>query len=942
MSLCCQQDDRRDAVRRTKGLNGLDYVEVTNDQLTLTAYFLGKLPPELAPAEPSGLDLSKTNLPPEVRERKFGLEQYLRLEGGTRVRDIQIKSVTAVAYRDPEKDDYLEVVLDKYGDFSTYTLGLVGVKNIDPRYDHVDFNFKINCPSDLDCVPVCECEPQTLIEPEIDYLAKDYASFRQLILDRLALLVPDWKERHVPDLGIALIEVLAYTGDYLSYFQDAVATEAYLDTARERISVRRHARLVDYRLHEGCNARAWVCVETDSDFALDPADACFITGIEDSQLASKIILKWDDLSNVIAKSYEVFEPLPLGGASQLQFYAAHSEIHFYTWGEKECCLERGSTSATLVDGTVKREPPSPVQPELKINDRQSARKQKLRLKPGDVLIFEEVLGPITGNPADADPARRHAVRLTKVTSSQDRLFKQPILEIEWAAEDALPFPFCISAIGEAPDCKYLENISVARGNVVLVDHGRKVGPEDLGEVPTLRTKAICECADHPGDIQIISGPFPAQLAKLPLTFSEQLSADDPVKSKWTPAVSLLKQDVREALPQLKLQSTPTVYSSDAEKAVPIFDFSQWRDPTKLIAELHDPAKLRGQAVRARLPKATVDAFDHAKDDATAGGLLGQALPQLLQAWLPRYDLLASESDDAHFVVEMDNDGVAHLRFGDGELGRQPEAGSAFFATYRVGNGTAGNVGAETISRLVLKNTTLSGVSITVRNPLPAQGGTDAERMAEAKLFAPHDLRDTKKIQRAIVAADYETIAERNAKIQNASAELAWTGSWYEADVAVDPLGSENAEESLLAEIEGYLHAYRRMGHDLRVLPAHYVPLDLKLEVCALPHYQRAHVKAALLDVFSNRILSGDRSGFFHPDKLTFGEGIFLSKIVATAQAVPGVASVEVKKFQRWGESANHEIENGVLPLRVNEVAQLDNDPNYPEHGKLEIQVGGGR
>ena len=107
------------------------------------------------------------------------------------------------------------------------------MEHIDPRYDHVDFSFKIDCPSDLDCAPACACEPAVLDEPEINYLAKDYASFRQLILDRLALLIPAWKERHVPDLGIALVELLAYAGDYLSYYQDAVATEAYLDTARE-------------------------------------------------------------------------------------------------------------------------------------------------------------------------------------------------------------------------------------------------------------------------------------------------------------------------------------------------------------------------------------------------------------------------------------------------------------------------------------------------------------------------------------------------------------------------------------------------------------------------------------------------------------------------------------------------------------------------------------
>src|SRR5687767_424738 len=233
MSLCCQQDDRRDAVRRKKDWNGLDYIEVDDTQLTLRVYFLGKLPPEL-------------------RENKPGIERFLRIEGGTRVTDIRILDADPEVDPDPEKDDFLHLRLDKYGDFSTYTLRLVDVANVDPHYDHLDFSFKINCPSDLDCAPACACQPTLFPEPEINYLAKDYASFRQLIFDRLALLIPQWKERHVPDLGVALVELLAYTGDYLSYYQDAVATEAYLDTARQRISIRRHARLVNYSLLEGC------------------------------------------------------------------------------------------------------------------------------------------------------------------------------------------------------------------------------------------------------------------------------------------------------------------------------------------------------------------------------------------------------------------------------------------------------------------------------------------------------------------------------------------------------------------------------------------------------------------------------------------------------------------------------------------------------------------
>ena len=75
--------------------------------------------------------------------------------------------------------------------------------------------------------------------------------------------MPQWQERNPADLGVALVELLAYVGDHLSYQQDAVATEAYLGTARRRVSVRRHARLVDYPMHDGCNARAWVQVQVE-------------------------------------------------------------------------------------------------------------------------------------------------------------------------------------------------------------------------------------------------------------------------------------------------------------------------------------------------------------------------------------------------------------------------------------------------------------------------------------------------------------------------------------------------------------------------------------------------------------------------------------------------------------------------------------------------------
>src|SRR6185369_9764573 len=135
-----------------------------------------------------------------------------------------------------------------------------------------------------------------------NYLAKDYASFRQLLLDRLALIMPEWQERHAPDVGIVLLEILAYVGDYLSYYQDAVATEAYLNTARQRISVRRHARLVDYSMHEGCNARAAVAIEVTEDHVLPLSGAAFITRYPGAPDAG-VVVTWLDLLYVNPGSY---------------------------------------------------------------------------------------------------------------------------------------------------------------------------------------------------------------------------------------------------------------------------------------------------------------------------------------------------------------------------------------------------------------------------------------------------------------------------------------------------------------------------------------------------------------------------------------------------------------------------------------------------------------
>ena len=306
----------------------------------------------------------------------------VKIEGGTRIRNIQVNWVAAASNPpatviNPERGYFtslpnatqiLLVRTNSHGDHSTYALKLVhSVQNaddlpplgFDPRLCEVQFSFKVECFSPFDCAPVNVCPQPTRARPQINYLAKDYPSFRTLILDRLAQLLPSWTATSAADPGITLAELLAYVGDYLSYQQDTVATEAYLDTARKRASLRRHALLVDYRVSDGCNARTGRDIRNGDAVPLSQQGTRFYTrvpGLPPVLTAGSRNLQLADESDA-----QVFGPM-----ADATLYTAHNAMKFYTWSDGRCCLPIGAVAATLADHF----------PNLKV---------------GDVLIFQEVL-----------------------------------------------------------------------------------------------------------------------------------------------------------------------------------------------------------------------------------------------------------------------------------------------------------------------------------------------------------------------------------------------------------------------------------------------------------------------------------------------------------------------------------------------------------------------
>jgi predicted phage baseplate assembly protein len=335
------------------------------------------------------------------------------------------------------------------------------------------------------------------------------------------------------------------------------------------------------------------------------------------------------------------------------------------------------------------------------------------------------------------------------------------------------------------------------------------------------------------------------------------------------------------------------------------------------------------------PAATAFAF------SAADALPALQLSDSDELWLARKDLLASDRFAAEFVVEMERDGVAYLRFGDDVLGRRPLPGTEFALTYRIGNGPAGNLGAEALRHIVVTSAILPKGSITgVRNPLPARGGEDAEAMEEVRQFAPQAFR---KQERAVTEADWAEVAQRFPGVQKAAARFRWTGSWYTVFVTVDRVGGVTAarDERFKTALRAHLEKYRVAGYDLEITDPVYVPLDLLLLVCVKPGYFRSDVLTALRRVFGRQEHADGTRGFFHPDAFTFGQSLFLSRVYAAAMTVAGVASVEVKRFQRWGRAENNELANAAITAAPLEILRLDNDPNFPENGKIEFELHGG-
>jgi hypothetical protein len=803
----CGTDLRRAAIlaRQADGVDvtGIDHIVVNADQRSLEVFFIGAEPPS---------------------ELTTGTTELFTIEGGRRV----VVRVVGVGST-PGTPSSLHLELSGPGDFSDYVLEIRqppgSLTTLDESFRRCVFNFKVQCPSRFDCRP-----PAPQVEPpppgiEVDYLAKDYASFRQALVDLIPRLSPQWTERLAADFGMTVLELLAYVGDQLSYYQDAVANEAYLETARQRVSVRRHARLVDYHMHDGASARALVFFQlapgTTVEIAEDDQPLRLLTKIAAPIGATPpgtVIAEGQDLQ-ARQLTDAVFETFSHG-----RLDARLNAVPLHDWAGSGCRLPIGAVSADL---------------QADLTD---------LLRPGDLLLLEELADPDTHDTTMADPSHRQVVRLTSVDLVHDNLAEPDLTRVAWDPADGLRFPLAIGAVGSVV-------LAVARGNLLLADHGA----------------TVTETGRSPDPLESGGRAARFTLERGPLSFR-------PSTPDAGPAVLLEQVDPHGATPQVTPRS-----------------------------EAHE--------------------------------------------WAAVPTLLGSTAFERRVAVETRDDGRAQLRFGYKGVGMGVDLDASFDVEYRVGIGAEGNVGADAIRHVVDRapgDGSLDGVVEEVRNPLPAWGGVEPESTDAVRVAAPAAFRATQ--DRAVTEKDYAEIAERHPQVRKAVAWFRWTGSWRTVFISIDPAGRHELDPEDAATITTFVEGFAQVGYDVEVVAATQVPLALTLLICVEPDHFRAEVERAVRSRLTAGVRPSGAFGFFHPDRLTFGQPLHLSRLYAEVAEIDGVESVEAIRFGRLaddepeagGEQSRVNRDRGLVPIGPREIARLDDDRDFPENGILTLTLKGGR
>ncbi|MEO8454457.1 MAG: putative baseplate assembly protein [Sphingomicrobium sp.] len=809
-----------------------------------------------------------------------------------------------------------------------------------------------------DCCEGVEAQtPQAIDNPgelsRISYRVGDHAQFRASLQAALSssdfALVPGTASplaslltRDDSDFTIGLIDAFACSADLLTFYQERIASESYLRTAVERVSVQEMGKLVGYELKPGLAAEAWLAFALETPPVppanLPPEPGNFVTGVPAS-LTLQAGLKVQSVPGPGEKpqTFELVEALDETRAEWNAMRPWLSEAHAPLPGDTDVWLAGTATLLKPGDGLLfvgqdflggsnaaqwQFEPIAVVAP----NDA-DGRTRVAWVKP-----LAPALQP--SNPADKTSVyalRRRAGAFgnnAPVWRAMTDGFRTAYsakfgaeVNGDWPGFEISDLP--ASAGGGSVDLDSLQPAIIAdvttapakrsfavlaRGNFGTVRAYRVTAASEVsrgefaisGKVTRLALEGadldtqffgyvrettvyagseLLPLADRPVDAAVGGDRLPVRIDENGLRKGRRLI----VRGMTTGGTG-------EISVQATLVAAQAIGPGLTElQIVPALAEALRRDSVIIHANvaLASHGESASQILGSGSAAQRFQRFELKQLPLTyrgAGSGSGAAAELVVRiggiAWRQRPTLFDAASTDRVYTVRVDEQGRTFIAFGDGVRGaRLPSGVNNVVAQYRRDLGAQGNVAAETLTQLMTRPLGLKSVS----NPMAAEGGSDPE---DEEVARDAIRRATRTLERVVSALDYEDFALAFTGIAKAQARVLNLGT--NPTIAITLAAPTGAPLSPAGKVWTSLLAALKAGGDPHVavilLPSLESSFRIGIRVRCEEDYESETVLAAVETALRTA---------FSFDRRDLGQPVQQSEVIAIAQAVPGVVAVDL-------------------------------------------------
>jgi hypothetical protein len=749
-------------------------------------------------------------------------------------------------------------------------------------------------------------------QPTINYRAGDYAAVRHALLRALpgeteltqtlaGQTTQVWRPGAEGDLAVQMVEWWAYLSDIVTFYNERIATQAYLGIADLPESVNRLIQILGYRPRPGLGSSVTLAALLNTTRPVTLTEGFKIQSKPGPgqppqvfELGAAVTLNKPDA--IAART--IPKPALLLSADQTTVWldgtvsgitagdrmllvnkgaASGGAISAFAWAtvartEKQKSVYGDLVTAIVFNSAVTTLPPDAAAADFALlRAARSARPWSTR-PPGwttavitsagiDLASVERALAP--GSLALAD------VSVTSNRPSLDPTLVQitHYSEVVWFANgdgpsppsgNPLPIPVPIphTHVDFSPDLT--GNWDGATSQVTL-----HFAFAVVGRLVALPSAAAAALTGAPAAL-MGALPFPPG-ADIPLLLEDSLGAGASSSGVTSPDQRTLTLGQLDAAPAAGLGPTLDVFFA-------LFTATRGETVRNEALGVGDAA-VKNQDFK--LQKSNVTYF---MDPASHSG---DQFSSTVQVWVnglqwsevPHH--FGQPANAQIFVTREDEDGKTHVVFGDGESGATLPTGATVTATYRTGSGAAAPP-AGTLTNILQPQPGLKSVA----NPIAPVGGADPDPASKISALAP---RSALTFGRAISLDDYQAIAAGAPGIVQAAATFSFDPIAQRPCVTVWVRGDAGAQASAQAAIAAAADPNR----PVRVQAATDLDTVIGFTYVRDPRQQddvvRSGLHAALLD---------PDHGLFGLNVIGIGQTIYDSQIYSACLAVPGVVAVE--------------------------------------------------